>query len=296
MQQLSNPHLTWHDLTLGEPETDTWLQAHPHLSSFAADLLQSGQSRPRVTEHADGIHIVLRGINMNEGQDAEDMVSLRIWTNADHIITCHWQALQSLGVVRHEWSNNQLESPLAFILRVVELLNDRIAIVVSDLEAQLDQLEATVDSTPLDVSNTTVNARRTIAHLRRFLAPQREALRKLHELAKRQNADPNTSRRLYEEADRLTHLLEELDLAKDQASLLREQAITAIAQQQNARLYVFSVLSVIFMPLTFISGLLGMNVAGIPGTTNSTAFWLVAGCSLLYIVTLLIYFKRKRWL
>ncbi len=68
-----------------------------------------------------------------------------------------------------------------------------------------------------------------------------------------------------------------------------------IAQEQNARMYVLSVVAAIFLPISFVTGLFGMNVAGLPGVEDPTAFILVAGSMGAIVVGILLYFKFKRW-
>lgn len=299
MIERQNKHVTWTDLLLDTEETQNWFHDANQISAFTSELLQSPRSRPRVTEHEDGIHVVLRGVNLNDGEDVEDMISLRMWLTNEAIITCHGQRLQTIEAVAQQWTDNKPSSNLHFVLRIVELLNDRIADVVDGIDQELDELDEKAKEKPLEVSEKTVSIRRKVAHLRRFLAPQRDALFQLFELASDQNTTTSRSskvRQFREEAERVTRLIEDLDLARDQASLIREQAMANIAQQQNSRLYIFSVLSVIFMPLTFVTGLLGMNVAGMPGASSQEAFWIVTGLSIIYTICLLIYFKRKHWL
>jgi zinc transporter len=101
---------------------------------------------------------------------------------------------------------------------------------------------------------------------------------------------------LRQEADRITRNLEDLDLARERAIVLQEELLSQIAQQQNDRMYVLSVVAAIFLPLTFVTGLLGMNVGGLPGVDSHEGFlWsivvmVVAGAALLS------FFRWKKWL
>ncbi|MGB5627576.1 MAG: CorA family divalent cation transporter, partial [Woeseiaceae bacterium] len=97
-------------------------------------------------------------------------------------------------------------------------------------------------------------------------------------------------------ADRITRFLEDLDLARERAVVLQEELLSLIAQEQNTRMYVLSVVAAIFLPLTFVTGLLGMNVGGLPGLESPVGF---AWSIVLMIVTgicLLLFFRWKRWL
>jgi zinc transporter len=127
------------------------------------------------------------------------------------------------------------------------------------------------------------------------LSPQRDALDRLY----RQPGDFLTDREaqdLREETDRLTRHLEDLDLARERALVTQEELQNRVAQEQNQRVYLLSVVAAIFLPLTFVTGLLGMNVAGLPGTESRWSFAISAVMMVLLGVGLTLFFKRKRWI
>ena len=101
---------------------------------------------------------------------------------------------------------------------------------------------------------------------------------------------------LRQEADRITRYLEDLDLARERAVVLQEELLSHIAQEQNSRMYVLSIVAAIFLPLTFITGLLGMNVGGLPGLESPAGFaWSIA-IMIVSGIALFIFFRWKRWL
>jgi zinc transporter len=69
-----------------------------------------------------------------------------------------------------------------------------------------------------------------------------------------------------------------------------------VALEQNERMYLLSVVAAIFLPLTFVTGLLGMNVAGLPGTENPYGFIYSALIMLASLVGLILYFRSRKWL
>lgn len=81
----------------------------------------------------------------------------------------------------------------------------------------------------------------------------------------------------------MTRIGEELDAIRDRAQLVQEQIMDARAERMNRQMMVLSVAAALFLPLGLITGLLGINVAGIPGTETPWAFWAV--CALLVVVS-----------
>ena len=101
---------------------------------------------------------------------------------------------------------------------------------------------------------------------------------------------------LREQADGMTRHLESLDLARERAVVVREEYMSLLAQKQNERVYVLTLMAAVFLPLTFITGLLGMNVAGLPGTENSAGFIISLVVMGVLGVGLAAFFKWKRWM
>jgi zinc transporter len=97
-------------------------------------------------------------------------------------------------------------------------------------------------------------------------------------------------------SDRITRYVEDLELVREKAMVLQEELINMMAQQQNDRMYVLSIIAAIFLPISFITGLFGMNVAGLPGINEPSAFVYVAGFMTAMVVTILAIFRLKKWL
>jgi zinc transporter len=78
--------------------------------------------------------------------------------------------------------------------------------------------------------------------------------------------------------------------------VLQEELLGLIAQQQNARMYVLSVVAAIFLPLTFVTGLLGMNVGGVPGLESPFGFLVSVIVMVVSGVALMVFFRWKKWI
>lgn len=289
--------LLWAHIDVSDPEASRWLTEDSGLPDLAIDTLLAGETRPRSVVNKDGMLIVLRGVNTNPGADPEDMVSVRVWIEDQRIISSQRRRLLSVDdVCESLMSNDGPTSPGEFVVALVEQLADRIGGFVDSIEDRIDNSEDEISSGKAPGFRQRLAAlRRQIAEVRRFLAPQRDALDRL---TRQSNAwlTEAEAHGLRQEADRITRFLEDLDLARERAVVLQEELLSLIAQEQNARMYVLSVVAAIFLPLSFITGLLGMNVGGLPGLENSAGFaWsivvmIVAGSALL------LFFRWKKWL
>ena len=102
--------------------------------------------------------------------------------------------------------------------------------------------------------------------------------------------------RLRESADRTTRFVEELDLVRERAIVIQEDLSSRLSEKMDRTMYVLSIVSAIFLPLGFLTGLLGINIGGIPGADYGGAFFVF--CALLVgIVGFQIWlFKSKKWM
>ncbi|MBK6960662.1 MAG: hypothetical protein IPH23_05385 [Gammaproteobacteria bacterium] len=89
--------------------------------------------------------------------------------------------------------------------------------------------------------------------------------------------------------------VEDLDLVRERAMVLQEELLNRNVEQQNARMYVLAILSAIFLPITFITGLFGMNVAGLPGTRDGHAFAIVVAIMAAALAVVVALMRRKHW-
>ena len=289
--------ILWAHLDLNWPASRRWLREREDIDEVIEAALLANETRPRAVPSERGLLLVLRGVNMNPGADPDDMVAIRLWLEPRRIISSRRRKLLSIQDLRDAVAAGNGPSTVgAFVVQLVERLAERIGAVVDDIEDSLEQAETQSMKAETDVLRARVGAfRRQTAAIRRYLAPQREALDRLYRtpgpLFTHQEADE-----LREQTDRITRYLEDLELVRERAIVLQEEIMNRVAHEQNSRIYLLSVVAAIFLPLTFVTGLLGMNVAGLPGTANPAAFFL----SLLLMVGLgiglALLFRWKRWL
>ena len=289
--------LLWVHIDMNRPASRKWLRDRDDVDDVIENALLAVETRPRAVASDRGLLLVLRGVNTNPGAVPDDMVAIRLWVETNRIISCRRRKL--LGVQDIAEAVRDGRGPTTagdFVVRLVERLADRIGDFVDQIEGAVEKAEHESGESNFTTQRAEVGAlRRQTAAIRRYLAPQRDALDKLY-----RHAGPLFSEQeideLREQADRTTRFLEDLELVRERAIVLQEELMNRIAQEQNSRVYLLSVIAAIFLPLTFVTGLLGMNVAGLPGTSNPLAF----ASSVLIMgalgIGLAAFFKWKRWI
>lgn len=287
----------WIDIDLNDEPSRAWLAREAGLEPVVSAALRAKETRPRSLIRPDGLLVVLRGVNLNPGAEPEDMVALRMWVTPERVITSHRRRLLSVGDVRHDLETGTGAPTAGALLgAIVEKLANRIGDVIVGIEDRLDDMETRAAEEEVHGMRSELSdVRREMAELRRYLSPQRDALDRVCRQPPEFFSEVEVQR-LREEADRIMRYLEDLELAREQAMVTHEELLNRVAQEQNARMYLLSVVAAIFLPLSFLTGVFGMNVAGLPGTENPLGFvWTAAGMGAIG-VALIAFFRYKRWL
>jgi zinc transporter len=286
----------WINLDYSTPDSEHWLGMHSHIDPVIRDALLDADPRPRAAAHGDALLLIVRGINVNQGAGPEDMLSIRAWIEPGRVVTLRHRQSRSLKAIaadldRGAGPTGVGELTALLIERVLEHVATRVDTLGDDIAACEDQV---VGETRGELRAQLADHRRRAIALRRFLAPQREAFAKLAQIQLPWLGDTVRSR-IVEAADRMTRTVEELDAARDRAAVTQEELQSKIGEATNQRLYVLSVITVVFLPLGFVCSLLGVNVGGVPLQHSDWAFWALCGAFGAVATAQLWFLRRRGW-
>lgn len=288
--------LYWAHLDYSQPEATAWLESIDWLDPIIKANLVDDDTRPRSFSGPSGLFLSLRGVNLNPGAEPEDMIAVRIWSNGQCIITSNRRKLQSLEDVREALERGiGPVSAAQFVRLLIERLALRAESVIERIEDSFDALEDSLEtSDEIEHRSEISQIRRQAIRLRRFLAPQREAL---EHLLQDSPAWIGKGEKAYikESINRFKRYVEELDAVRDRAVVAQEELLSRLSETLNKRMYVLSLVATIFLPLGFLTGLLGINVGGIPGADSPFGF--TAICLLIAALSagMLGFLKTRRW-
>ena len=290
--------LGWVHLRAQHPDTPSWIVDNlSYLDPTIIDALVAEETRPRVTRIGDGLIVILRGINTNEGEDPEDMVSVRLWIDPERIISLSRRKVRAIEDIAHDLACGQGPHDCAeFLVALVERLTHRIERFWARIDDRADDLEeAVLDEAGPEIRATLGELRRQAIILRRYLQPQRDAMRML-QADHPEWLESDDLRQLAEELDALERVVEDADAMRDRMALVRDELGSQLSDRLNRNMYLLSILSALFLPLGFLTGLMGINVGGLPGADDPNAFWVFCGL-LAVVVALQLWILRKlRWI
>lgn len=288
--------LLWVHLDYTDESSAQWLYGHPDVPALVADALLAQETRPRVAVMQSNLLVYLRGVNLNPGAEPEDMIAIRLWVTPERIISTQRRSLRAVAdLLARAEQGEAPASTYGLLVELVDVLTWNMEDVVDQVEDQVSDYEtASIARQSRTMLGEFALVRRRLTLLRRFFAPQRDALARLYDpgspLAERERAQ------VREVADRLQRLLEDLDVAREHVLIAQEDLTSRLADVLNQRMYVLAIVSIVFLPLSVLTGLLGVNLAGIPGAESPWSFpGFALGLGALGLVIVLA-LKRWKWL
>lgn len=296
--QLTEQQSLWLHWDRSHQHTEQWLRESSGLNEFSCDLLLEESTRPRLLRlENQELLLFLRAINLNPHAEPEDMISLRLFVNKQYIYSLRQRPVQ----VTHELikafekgfgPKNTSEVLLFF----AQSLTDRLEHTVSQLADSMDQEEANTDNDErhVPVVLPLLQARRRAANLRRFLAPQRDVFAMLT-LSQEAWFMPDDALYWNELNNRLMLHLEELELTRERIGLVLETEHRRRNERISHTMYMLTIITGFFLPMTFVTGLLGINVGGIPGAEQPYGFLIACGLLALLAAGQWLFFRWLRW-
>lgn len=266
------------------------------VSLWARKMLLMTESRPKVVSYQDALLGIFRGVNKKAKSINKEMVSLRLFIRNNLIITVQRDEIEALSQLEESFKiGNGPDTVLEFLEELLGLIISNASEMVSHLASELDALENDKNTSSLaELRSHLHESRRRIILLRRYLVPQREAISSLL-VARLSWLSQLDSNFLHEKLDALTRILEDLEAEKERANVIQEEMFAMSQERINKKMYLLTVVAVIFMPLSFITGLLGVNIAGIPGANLKYGFEGLIGLLILVFICQLIFLKYKGW-
>lgn len=292
------------------PEAMTWLHlCASHQATFGrltstlgfdesvAKALLSKETRSRVSIRGAGILVILKAMHHLEGASPDDMVGLRLWIEGNKVITVRERDVAALEEMRMLIEGGLgPKSAGEFLAKLFEKVYEDIEPHIEALEDSVAELDDQVTQGMfIEVCGPLAGLGHSAIAFLRHLSPQKTALDTLIGSGF-PLLSPRDVELMIESRDRLTRLLEALHEVRDRGAIINDQIIRMQDIELNRSVYKFSLAATIFLPLSFLTSLFGVNLGGIPGVRNDAAFWVLSIVCLLFLVFSILLSKKRKLL
>jgi zinc transporter len=291
------PGFVWLHLHGWDEEDFALLRRQDYIPDVAASALVATETRPRCDRVEFGAIVNLRGPGDHDPNDSDRLVSIRLWVHHNRVTSVSRRTMSATKHVMAEMEAGRISDPGDLVAAYARQISTELDPQVAGLGDCLDDIESCLEEAKsLFRHRTTITKARSDAiSFRRFVAPDRDALLALAAMDFEWLSEDDRIH-IREAADKFSRMAEELEAVRERAGLLHEQITDLRAEQLDQRGLELSVVAFIFLPLTFVTGLLGMNVEGIPYAKEPWAFWGVVAFCVLIGIGVGIYFTWRRWL
>jgi len=296
--------LTWVDFRDEPPEAGRRILAYVfHFHPLAVDDALAESHVPKVDDWGEYLYLVLHALEFNAGeQQGLSTVELDIFAGRNYVVTHREQPVEAVERVWALCGKDERVLGRGAARLLYHLVDEVVAghmPVVDRMDEEMDRVEEQILSAPGPASLPQVlSIKRALLHLRRIVAPQRETLNRLarDELS----VIPATERIYFRDVyDHLVRLYDIVEGLRDLAAGALDTYLSVINNKMNEVMKTFTLITVLFMPISFLTGFFGTNffTAAAPplGWTGRAVFWVFCAAMVLVPALMYLWLKRRRW-
>lgn len=297
---LRGPGLLWVDLADPTPEEAALLADPFRFHPLAIeDAVSSNLAAPKVEDFDSYLFVIVHGVDPRSAAERPEIVEADLFIGPSYLVTVHRGSLPAVEATRARWLEGLWRTAdradtLAHL--IVDHAVDDFFPVVEALEDRVEALEEEVlRLSPEEISRRVPALRRALARLERAVEPQRELV---YRLGRREWPLIREESLIYfrDVYDHLLHAETTLEALRQRTDVVLQVHLGAMANRTNEVLKVLSLIGTVFLPLTFLVGVYGMNFRSMPELEWRYGYFAVWGVVAAIIVGMLAYFRWRRWL
>jgi magnesium transporter len=266
--------------------------------TLSVDDARSAVQFPKIEQYPGYLYVILHDLQggVRQGLASRDV---DFFVGHSYLVTVHDGSSVALREARHacgRYDRLMADGPVGLFHRIVDAIVDHYRPVMDDLEIRIDGMEEEAYASPDSLVRRVIQLRRELTSTRRIMVPQRDALARL---ARREfsGISDELSFRFRDVYDHVVRVTEETLMYQDRVTGILEVHLAAVSNRLNQVMKVLTVMSTIFLPLTVLTGMWGMNVPlpHLPGGEGAQ-FWWVLGIMVTLSGSMLVLFRRLRWI
>lgn len=293
--------IVWVDLSDPSAEEGTSILRDVfHFHDLAVEDALSELEYPKVESYGDYLYLILHRIDFEAPEHCFKTHDVDFFLGRTYLVTIRSGESRSIEHIADVCARNSMalgEGVAALLHRIIDAMVDNYRPEVDELSERLDELEERVfDGSPANLAKDILDFKKDVASLRRVVQPQRDVVGRL---ARREFAliDEQLAYRFRDVHDHLVRLSDESMLFQDRITSLLDANLAIVSNQLNTVMKILTIISTVFMPLTFITGLYGMNVE-LPhfGLGGDAVFWSLLVFMAVSVGGMIAYFRHRSWL
>ncbi|MCG9971704.1 magnesium/cobalt transporter CorA [Christiangramia crocea] len=262
------------------------------------DIVNTGQ-RPKIEEHQDYLFIVAKMLYYRNGNIENEHISMIVGKN--YLLTFQESDGDVFDPVRErlETAKGRIRGRSAdyLMFALLDAIIDNYFLVIDDMSDRIETLEASlfIDKPKDNVTQEIQELKSTILRIRRSVFPLREVVGRLEKM-ENELIKSSTVSYIRDLHDHIVQISENIEIYREMIWGLMDLYMTTISNKMNEVMKVLTIMASIFIPLTFIAGIYGMNFEYMPELEWKYGYFVLWGIMIIIFFLMLYYFKRKKWL
>jgi magnesium transporter len=259
----------------------------------------------KIDEFEDYIFIITKMINYNEAENLLNIEQVSFILGKNFLITFQEREGDVFDIIRDKIrsNNGRIRTSGADYLayRLIDTIVDNYFLVLDKIDERIEDIEDELLDNPEQSTLQSIHSlRKEVIHLKRNVTPLRDIL---HALEREQYnfIDKSTQIYLRDLYDHIRQIIDTIDNYREVINGLQEVYLSSASNKMNEIVKVLTIISTIFIPLTFIVGIYGMNfrtdvsIWNMPELAWSYGYPFVMALMLMVVIGMTIFFKRKKW-
>ncbi len=296
----SGEGLLWVDIPEVSGDYSEFLQTTFRFHRLAVeDTVSPNIHRPKVDDFRDYLFLIVHGINHAAEKEIVQTAELGLFIGNNFVVTAHSDLLYSIEAIRKlvEMDGRPMKRGAEFLAHaIMDSLIDNILPVIEEMIDRAEEIEEEVIRLPRpDTLNAIMKLKRSVLQLHRVVAPQREVMNRLS----RGDFPLIGAESLIFYRDIYDHIARIEDMnqsVRDRVSDALSTYLSAVANRQNETMRVMAIVAAIFLPLSLIAGIYGMNFDYMPELGWKWSYFIVVGSIGTVILVLLWFFWARNWI
>ncbi|MDP4107695.1 MAG: magnesium/cobalt transporter CorA [Bacillota bacterium] len=265
------------------------LNCHPLLVEDSIKLNQ----RPKMDRYPNHFFISFFAID-----DHYNPIEIALVVGSNYVVTIYKNDIPVLEKLYEQFKTieGKMEFPAQILYHIMDQCVDEYAMVVDHLEDKIEEWEEIIHINPYtSIAQEVFRLKRSTHTLRKIFVDERTVLGNISH-QQFPYTKPEADVYFVDVFDHISRVIDSIDMFRDALTGLLDMQISMKADRMNEIMKTLTIWSTLFLPLSFVVGLYGMNLKGIPEYNWSFGYAYVWGIMIVLILAMVFYFKKKKWL
>jgi len=295
------PTVTWIDIEgIHQVEIIEKLGSHFGLHPLLLEDILNTDQRPKMEDYGDYIFIVLKMLYLGEANNEIEAEQVSLILGSNFVISFQEREGDAFDPVRDRIRNAKGRirkagaDYLAYTL--LDAIVDNYFIILESLGETIEETEEQLATNPNPETLQLIHAlKKEMIFLRKSIWPLREVISGL-ERCESSLIHESTGAYLRDVYDHTIQIIDTVESFRDMISGMLDIYLSSISNKMNEVMKVLTIFASIFIPLTFVAGIYGMNFSFMPELKWQWGYFGILGVMALVGISLVVYFKRRKWL